>query len=68
MDRLPIFHKMTGKLHQQDLMRNIWCPFYEDCLDEAAMTNSLMDCKQCENSTIDFSEDWATRHYYCLLS
>jgi hypothetical protein len=62
MSRLPVFHKETGKLRQEDLMKNIWCPFYDECMYEAAKKGSLMDCSQCNFSTIDFREDWGNRY------
>ena len=67
MDRFPIFRKETYKLRQPDLMKNIWCPHYDDCLDNAAERNSLLDCSQCNNSTINFEDDWRNRNIYCLL-
>ena len=58
MIRFPVFPQKNSKMHQQDLMKNIWCPFYKVCLDEAAKNNSLMDCSHCENAGINFEEDW----------
>ncbi len=67
MTRLPIFYKGDGKTQQEDLMKNIWCPFYEDCLEDAARSNFLFDCRQCDNAGIDFTDDWKFRHMYHQL-
>ncbi|XPS84181.1 uncharacterized protein Dvar_21990 [Desulfosarcina variabilis str. Montpellier] len=67
MGRYPNFQKANHKLCQQDLMKNIWCPFYEDCLYEAADLHCLLDCSQCENANVNFEEDWRNRNVYCLL-
>jgi hypothetical protein len=67
VNRFPVFHRETGGLQQQELMKNIWCPFYEDCLEEASKRRSLMDCSQCENAKINFEEDWRDRNFYCFL-
>lgn len=67
MNILPVYHKGNGKLCQQDFMKNIWCPFYEECLEEAALSDTLMDCSHCDNSSTDFSEDWENRRYYNLI-
>ena len=64
MDRYPVFYQGDGKLRQQDLMRNIWCPLYRICLDEAARSNSLMDCRQCGNYAVDFKDSWDDRHLF----
>ena len=58
MERYPIFHKESPKLRQPDLMKNIWCPYYEDCIDEAATNNSLMDCSHCKHSDVNYEENW----------
>jgi hypothetical protein len=62
MERFPIFHREGKKTQQIDFMKNIWCPLYEECLNEAAMANCLMDCSGCKNSAIDFRKDWANRY------
>lgn len=67
MDRFPIFHREIKSIPPQNLKKNIWCPFYEDCLDEAAKQNSLMECSQCENANVNFEDDWRYRNIYCLL-
>ena len=67
MDKRPIFHKENRNLHQQDLMKNIWCPHYDDCLDEAATHNSLMDCSRCEHAGINYEERWRFHRIYELL-
>ena len=67
MRRCPIFHKEQGKIRQQDFIRTIWCPHYDDCLSEAAAIGCLMDCSECENSTINFKNTWRNRYIdYCL--
>jgi hypothetical protein len=67
MDRHPIFHKENKKIQQMDFAKNIWCPYYDECLDEAAASNALMDCCECANLNIDFKDEWGARYSFCAL-
>ena len=68
MSKLPIFHQENSKIKQQNFSKNIWCPSYEECLFQAAMANSLMDCSQCDELDIDYKEDWKNRYFDLFLS
>jgi hypothetical protein len=68
MERFPLLHRSVKKIQQHDVMKNIWCPFYDDCLNEAAMADCLMDCSYCEGSTIDFRKDWANRYTFDFIN
>ena len=57
MERLPSFPK-SNNIQKQKCRRNFWCPLYSDCVGEAARLNSLLDCSSCEQSTIDYEDDW----------
>jgi hypothetical protein len=67
MTRYPIFHCRKDKLQQQDFIKNIWCSFYEECLDEAAISDTFMDCSQCDNIANDQKEEWKVRYLYCRI-
>ena len=67
MNRFPIFHKEDHELRQQDLMKNIWCPHYDDCLDEAAKHDLLIDCSGCEHSGVNYEKHWRFPQIYELL-
>jgi nucleoid DNA-binding protein len=67
VNKFPVFHRETNKLHQPDFEKNIWCPFYEDCLEEAARLNLLMDCSQCENAKVNYKEHWKFKRIYILF-
>ena len=67
MDRFPIFHKEAHALDQEDLMKNIWCPHYDDCLDVAARKDLLMDCSGCAHSQINYEKYWRYYRIYDRL-
>jgi hypothetical protein len=67
VNKLPVYHQETRKQRQSDFEKNIWCPLYEDCLDEAARLNLLMDCGQCENAKVNYEENWRYRQLYNLF-
>lgn len=64
MNRYPIFHIRKGKLQQKEFVKNIWCPHYAACLDEAAFSDAFMDCSQCDQIADDIKEEWKIRYLY----
>jgi len=67
MTKSPVFHKRCAKIQQQDFLKNIWCPIYEICIIEAAQSDTLLDCGECENLKVDFKENWEDLQHYALL-
>lgn len=67
MTKSPVFHKRCAKIQQQDFLKNIWCPIYEICIIEAAQSDTLLDCGECENLKVDFKENWEDLQHYTLL-
>ena len=67
MTKSPVFHKRCAKIQQQDFLKNIWCPIYEICIIEAAQSDTLLDCGECENVKVDFKENWEDLQHYTLL-
>lgn len=61
MKKSPLFHKGSAKIRQQDFLKNIWCPFYDICIEEAAKSNTLLDCGECENLKTDFKKNLQDR-------
>lgn len=43
----PRFLPITSKYVQEMFYRNVWCDFYEVCLDEAAANDLYLDCSLC---------------------
>jgi hypothetical protein len=47
MARKPIFISPNTQNYRIEFFRNFRCPFYETCLEEAAVSNLLLDCGIC---------------------
>jgi hypothetical protein len=67
MKRYPVFHQRKEKMQQKDFIKNLWCRFYEECLNEAAISDTFLDCSQCDNLANNQIEEWKTRYLYCRL-
>ncbi len=46
MGRNPVF-KTTSEDVAEALPRHVFCPYYDDCLDEAVLKNQWFGCSQC---------------------
>ena len=68
MIKAPVFHKENAKVQVENFLKNIWCPFYDICLEQAAKSDTLLDCSECDNSTINFKDDWENRFSLDMLS
>jgi hypothetical protein len=54
-NRLPQFVKMNAGREENPPLREVTCPDYRRCLNEAAYNNFCLDCSQC--AEIVCSED-----------
>lgn len=49
MERSPIFPVHKEGIKPEDFLRNYLCPYYEQCLGEAASHNFYLDCNSCRH-------------------
>ena len=58
MNRSPIFHRnsQTNEFILLQYVRNHWCPFYDRCLNDAAIRDEMFDCSGCKYKTVDTRE------------
>jgi hypothetical protein len=47
IERKPIFISPNSQEYGIAFFRNFRCPLYEECLEEAAVSNLLLDCGIC---------------------
>jgi len=48
MERSPVFSVHKKGINTADFLRNYLCPFYDQCLGEAASQNLYLDCSSCQ--------------------
>lgn len=47
MERSPVFPVHKKGINPADFLRNYLCPYYDQCLGEAASHNLYLDCNSC---------------------
>ena len=51
MERSPVFPVHKKGINTTDFLRNYLCPFYDQCLDDAARRNLYLDCNSCNHKS-----------------
>jgi hypothetical protein len=54
------FLKMSARREENPPPREVGCPDYRNCLDEAAYRNYCLDCSQCDS--VDASDERPAKH------
>ncbi len=67
MRNRPAVNKDDRSMEAEAFQRNIWCPDYARCLDEAAYADTVMPCRRCAKASLSDERKWKERQLNRLV-